>query len=299
MKKIFLSMMAFAMMAMTVSAQEAFKSIGVGVEAGLMGFGFQVSVPVVTNHLLVDVGYNFYGLKIGRDFDMSKGTPNEGIAALNEKIDMANQLVTFTDQGGQIDHVPLLQDDITIGAKAAPTGSFKIMAEYYPSATGSFFLKAGLVFGTKKLIKLSGRADDEAQAIYDKARAIQNQLRGVKDLSGKPLIGADEDLLFSKLQYNVDENTYCLDPEDVAVDACVQVEPVRPYLGLGFGRAIPKGRVGFQFELGAWYHGKPTIASPNETRYNPDANGIDGVGKIMSKIQFMPQMTFRLTGRIL
>ena len=60
-----------------------------------------------------------------------------------------------------------------------------------------------------------------------------------------------------------------------------------------------KKRVGFQFELGAWMHGKPTIKSSSEVSYDPSAEGIDGVGDVMSKIQFWPQMTFRLTGRIL
>ncbi|MFY8019667.1 MAG: hypothetical protein ACOVP1_00665 [Bacteroidia bacterium] len=30
-----------------------------------------------------------------------------------------------------------------------------------------------------------------------------------------------------------------------------------PYLGIGFGRAIPKRRLGFGFDMGAFYHGDP------------------------------------------
>jgi hypothetical protein len=32
---------------------------------------------------------------------------------------------------------------------------------------------------------------------------------------------------------------------------------VAPYLGIGFGNAVPKGRVGVGFDIGAFYHGEP------------------------------------------
>ena len=37
----------------------------------------------------------------------------------------------------------------------------------------------------------------------------------------------------------------------------------KPYLGLGFGRTIPKSRVGFKFDIGLIYQGAPTIFSDN------------------------------------
>ncbi len=33
-----------------------------------------------------------------------------------------------------------------------------------------------------------------------------------------------------------------------------------PYMGFGFGRAVPKGRVGFGFEIGTYYAGAPSVS---------------------------------------
>ncbi|MBX7182974.1 MAG: hypothetical protein K1X82_12740 [Bacteroidia bacterium] len=40
----------------------------------------------------------------------------------------------------------------------------------------------------------------------------------------------------------------------------VKSSKIVPYLGIGFGRAVPKKRVGFGFELGCFYHGKPQVS---------------------------------------
>ena len=38
---------------------------------------------------------------------------------------------------------------------------------------------------------------------------------------------------------------------------------IKPYLGIGIGRTIPKNRVGVRFELGMVYQGKYSLSSPN------------------------------------
>jgi hypothetical protein len=43
------------------------------------------------------------------------------------------------------------------------------------------------------------------------------------------------------------------------VEASLKVNPVKPYLGLGFGRSVPRSNVGFKCELGAIYQGTPHI----------------------------------------
>ena len=43
------------------------------------------------------------------------------------------------------------------------------------------------------------------------------------------------------------------------VNGGVKVKNFRPYLGLGFGRLIPKNRLGIRFELGAQFQGKPVV----------------------------------------
>ena len=94
------------------------------------------------------------------------------------------------------------------------------------------------------------------------------------------------------------------------VEATVKVNSFRPYLGLGFGRAVPKGRLGCQFDLGVQFWGKPEIYAPtyNKTtgtyqneKLDPDNVG-DDAGKVLkaiSKVSVYPVLNFRLVGRIL
>jgi len=51
-----------------------------------------------------------------------------------------------------------------------------------------------------------------------------------------------------------------LTPEDVGtIDLAIRWSPVVGYVGWGFGRAIPRKRVGVGFEMGVFYLGKPRI----------------------------------------
>jgi hypothetical protein len=43
------------------------------------------------------------------------------------------------------------------------------------------------------------------------------------------------------------------------VEASLKVNSVKPYVGLGFGRSVPRSHVGFKCELGVMYQGTPQI----------------------------------------
>ena len=76
---------------------------------------------------------------------------------------------------------------------------------------------------------------------------------------------------------------------------------VKPYLGIGLGRTIPKNRVGFKFELGMVYQGNLKIESDNM-----DVSGLQS--ELQSEVdklpipkaltQFWPMITFSLSYRI-
>ena len=44
------------------------------------------------------------------------------------------------------------------------------------------------------------------------------------------------------------------------ISADIRSSRIAPYLGIGFGRAVPNKRVGFGVELGCFYHGKPQVS---------------------------------------
>ncbi len=288
-------------MAMSAFAQrenmEAFKHLGIGAEIGVMGAGIQVAVPVVSNHLVAVVGFNSYALygldKIDYDFDLSAGRINAGIKDLNQSIQEFNDKPE--NAGSRINPVSAtLPDDFTITLNGTLKPNFKVLLEYYPSQKCSFHFTGGLMFGSKTFFSLSGEADQNIQRIYDEAIRVQTEAQNVG------AIAKSDNMIYDKLQYSFDHRTFAI-KERVKVQADIEMNAVRPYLGIGFGRSVPRKHVGYQFEIGAWYHGGLNIGSPNEIEYDylADVNeDVDDVIKVFKGISFFPQLTLRLTGRI-
>lgn len=88
---------------------------------------------------------------------------------------------------------------------------------------------------------------------------------------------------------------------DGSVSGGVKVKNVRPYVGIGTGKTMPKSRLGFSFELGVQFHSTPTVYSTagdvRELMSTIDEN--DTFSKIIDKLTVYPVVKFRLTGRIL
>ena len=171
-----------------------------------------------------------------------------------------------------------VQDNVRLDAKFGRTyGDLKF--DCYPFANkSSFFITAGFSFGGGDLLKVTGHSD-QIQALQEEAKNY-----GVT-------IG-DYEIPFNK---------------DGDIKGGVKVNNFRPYLGLGFGRLIPKKRVGFRFELGAQFQGKPEV-------YYYDANGKkqvadvkslldeedkDDFNKVMDWLKVYPVLKFSIRGRIL
>ena len=144
----------------------------------------------------------------------------------------------------------------------------------YPFGNGSsFFVTAGLSFGGSDLLKITGHSDD----------AVELMRQGLE-----PYVEVAD------RQIGFDENG--------DITAGVKVKKVRPYLGLGFGRLIPKKRVGFRFEIGAQFQGKPKIYAgdiDNVLDEVGDSDEKDYISKVMDWLKVYPVIKFSLRGRIL
>ena len=75
-------------------------------------------------------------------------------------------------------------------------------------------------------------------------------------------------------------------------------EYVRPYLGVGFGRAVPKKRIGVQFELGVQFHGTPKVYTDAGILGSTSTDGDDSFTKIIDKLTVYPVMKLRFCGRL-
>lgn len=141
-----------------------------------------------------------------------------------------------------------------------------VIFNVYPFPVGSFYVAAGAYFGGSKLVKITGHSDELDQSAY----------------GGQVSIG----------DYNipVDENGN--------VSGGLKVQSFRPYLGIGWGRAIPNRRLNFGVELGVQFHGTPKVY----TDYGEvDYTGIDGsedFQKIIDNVKVWPVLKLTLSGKI-
>lgn len=154
--------------------------------------------------------------------------------------------------------------------------------DVYPFGNkNNFFVTAGLSFGGGDLVSIKGFCKEAADA---------------------HALAKDYGVTIGDYKIPFDENGY--------IDGGVKVNKVRPYLGLGFGRLIPKGRLGFRFELGAQFQGKPKVYAGDidNVLENKDLNDAldaegkktkDDIAKVMDWLKVYPVLKFSIRGRIL
>lgn len=141
-----------------------------------------------------------------------------------------------------------------------------IIFNIYPLPWGSFYVAGGLYFSGNKLIKVKGHSDD---------------LENIQDAGVE----------IGDYTLPVDENGN--------VKGGLKVNNVRPYLGIGWGRAVPNNRINFGIELGVQFHGTPKLYTDHgEILDNIYGEGENDIQKIMNDFKVWPVLTFKLSGRI-
>lgn len=163
--------------------------------------------------------------------------------------------------------------------------TFNVKANLYPFGGGSkFFIAAGLSIGGEKIAEVTGSCDE--------LRDFSNNNLPTQDLKDQFRQAATANLGGYKLE--LDEN-YNLQGD-------IRCKNVRPYLGLGFGRLVPKNRIGCRFELGCQFMGKLKVyQNGNEIDINKalEDAGEDDLSKFVKDLKVYPVLKFSLTGRIL
>lgn len=67
-----------------------------------------------------------------------------------------------------------------------------------------------------------------------------------------------------------------------------------PYVGIGFGRAIPKKRLGFGIELGTYITSAPTVDLTASKLLAPTASQEENLQESLESFKFIPRLQFRL-----
>lgn len=95
---------------------------------------------------------------------------------------------------------------------------------------------------------------------------------------------------------------YFIEPDKNGnLEASIRVWKFRPYVGIGFGRMVPKSRINCLFDLGVQFWGSPQVwnDTSNQQLLDQGMKGEDGgIIKTISKISIYPVLSVKLVGRI-
>lgn len=163
-------------------------------------------------------------------------------------------------------------DDMDVTGKLSRT-TFDVKLDCYPFGnSSSFFVTGGFSFGGGDLMSITGHSDKLAQEIAT---------------------GKSYGIEIGDYKIPVDENGN--------VSGGIKVKDVRPYVGLGFGRLIPKKRFGVRFELGAQFQGAPTVYADGQGDLSKviGQDTDDDISKFMDYLKVYPVLKLSLRGRIL
>ncbi|MBR2184448.1 MAG: hypothetical protein IJ897_03375 [Prevotella sp.] len=293
----------------TVSAQEATwvpKNVAVGVGVGTTGIVIDASTTI-HNYFGVRFGVDIFPkIKVNKDIDLKTEGNNKRLSQLTGEINELNAKLSAAGmETVDLSRYPggNLPNEMAVQGKWSNT-TWHFLVDVYPfGAAHSFHATVGAYFGSSEIISLYNREDGFLQPIntYNEAYLSSDpNVRSVIDQYGLTMIGADMG------EYFVTPNP----AQNGNLNAYAKVNGFRPYLGIGFGRAVPKKRIGCQFDLGVQFWGKPDVYIPTynkatgtyqDEKIDADRAGGD-VGKVLknvAKFSVYPVLNFRLVGRIL
>ena len=169
-----------------------------------------------------------------------------------------------------------IPETMEVEAKVGFTNG-KLLFDVFPFKKSSFHITAGAYFGSSAIIKA-----------YNKEDGLLMDITRYNNANPDNMIG-----------YELGD--YLLTPDENGnVSAEIKTASFKPYIGLGFGRAVPKKRIGFMFEAGVQFWGSPKLYCNGYELTEEDFDGEDGgLMKTLSKITVYPVINFRLCGRIL
>ena len=251
----------------SVMAQKEYKRgflnhVGINVGAGTEGISVGLAAPV-TGFFELEAGVNVMpSFKLSGDLDVDVNTSS-------------------------LPQVPNVQypPEATIHAEGSfDRTTFNVKANLYPFGGGTkFFIAAGLSIGGEKIAEVTGSCDD----LRDFSQKLPTQ-----ELKDQFRQAVSANLAGYNLQFD----------ENYNVQGDIRCKKVRPYLGLGFGRLVPKNRLGMRLELGCQFMDKLKVYQ-NDTEIDinkalEDA-GDDDLSKFVKDLKIYPVVKFSFTGRIL
>lgn len=251
----------------SVMAQKEYKRgflnhVGINVGAGTEGISVGLAAPV-TGFFELEAGVNVMpSFKLSGDLDVDVNT-----SSLPQVPTVTYPISATIHAEGSFDRT-----------------TFNVKANLYPFGGGTkFFIAAGLSIGGEKIAEVNGSCDQ----LREFSQSLPSQ-----ELKDQFRQAVSANLAGYNLQFD----------ENYNVQGDIRCKKVRPYLGLGFGRLVPKNRLGMRLELGCQFMDKLKVYQ-NDTEIDinkalEDA-GDDDLSKFVKDLKIYPVVKFSFTGRIL
>ena len=251
-----------------------------------------------------------------RHYSLSVGGGTTGITA-----DMGTMVTDYLGLRGGVDYMPKLTYSVWLDMDAVNLSAKEIISQHeipsslrerygipekvqvegkynnftghalldiYPFKDNGFHLTVGSYFGKSgsKLVEAYNKEDGVLKGVAD-----FNARRGVFII-----VPQEYGDIAAKL------GGYNVKPDDQGnVNAYIEVNSIRPYVGLGYGRAVPRSSVNCQVDLGVQFWGTPRVYNGvnGEQLTSEGAKGEDGgVLKLISDLTVFPVLSIRLSGRL-
>ena len=269
------------------NGKNIFEHAGIGVGFGLTGITIDLGTDV-TDYLTVRGGVDIFP-SVKLDFDIP--TNFDGNIVGQEQIPARYNRPS---------------SDIKVKTSTG-IGGGHLLFDIHPFKS-AFRITAGLYFGKKDVVTVDTK-DNSLEGMADWNSDVYNYVAGrpktVAEMPADlvPLATANGGTL---PRYGAEIGDYFLEPKaDGSVSSFFRVNGVRPYVGIGFGRMVPKkSRLTCNVDLGVQFWGKPTVyldGRNGETELTKSSFDDEDDSKtldVLSKITVYPQLTVRLVGRI-
>ena len=255
------------------SDNNIFNHLSIGLNIGTPGIGIDVSAPI-TRYVAVRAGVNFFPtIKWSDDFYFGGASEYNSLRYNHPELNLPE-----TSLGSS--------EDVDYEASIHNTTGH-VLFDIYPGKNAAFHFTLGAYFGGGNVIQ----AKNKEKGIF----------RGISQYNN--FVEQHPEAGYDKIGVEFDDN-YLLEPDDDGnVQGNIHVSGFRPYVGIGVGRAIPKNRMGFQFDFGVMFWNKPKVyCQGHELTKMPDEYGDSDDGDIMKIAKHVigyPVINFRIITKIL
>ena len=200
-----------------------------------------------------------------------------GVGTNGVSVELATPITSFVQMRAGVSYMPgiTFNSDVDYSynvASVAHTGTAtlkgdigrvqgQVLFNVYPAPVVPFYISVGAYFGGNKLMKITGQSPELA--------ALAGE--------GGAVIGGYE---------------IPADPQG-NVSGGFKVKGFRPYVGIGWGRAIPGKLVNFALDLGVQFQGKPELYTDYGEIDDAVKEDDNTFNKIADALKVYPTLTFR------